>query len=84
MKIDYNCIFDLVFLIFEKNSYFNNIAKERNLRWLTIIFMKIVKFYQEEYIQKIVNRMHKDGSTWKHTACRSCSTIFIEHDNYYS
>ena len=34
MKTDYNCIFDLVFLIFEKNSYFNNIAKERNLRWL--------------------------------------------------
>ena len=66
MKIDYNCIFDLVVLIFEKNSYFN-IAKERNLRWLTIIFMKIVNFYQEEYIQKIANRIHKDGSTWKHT-----------------
>lgn len=29
MKIDYNCIFDLVVLIFEKNSYFNNIAKRK-------------------------------------------------------
>ena len=28
MKTDYNCIFDLVVLIFEKNSYFNNIAKK--------------------------------------------------------